>query len=512
MVSFNSIQPYWKLPGVSIEVDPSMAGTPTNPKYGLLVGIAKGGTATPSTPIAVGTQRDADAFFGQGSMLARMFHHWFSLNRSSILFALPLDEPSSGVASTGTITVTSAPTVAGTLALYIAGQKLAVGIASADTTANVATKISAAINAALDLPVTSTVSTNVVTPTAKFKGAVGNDIRMELNYRGFYGGEVTPTSLVLTFSGSGFLSGGTGIPDWVGPIANLGDAPYKFVVNPFTDTGTIALWDVEYGFTDSGRWGWLRQSYGQVFSARRDTYSNLISYGPGNNSAIYHIMAVEQQSPSPVWEWAAQFGAQAARAFSIDPARPLQTLQLIDCLPAPVALGGIAARFNKTQLNALASVGLAIQGTDVDGSGGAGIPIILREQSTYQKNVYGMADNAFELATTLGTLDEIFTDLRQSVTNAFPRHKLANNGTRFGPGQAVITPNIAKAFLIARYDQLEYRGLVEDVKNFKDNLIVVRSSVEPNTLEILYPPDLINQLRRFNVRAQFRLQFPVVVT
>jgi phage tail sheath gpL-like len=512
MVSFNNIQPYWKLPGVSIEVDPSQAGTPVNPKYGLLVGIAKGGTAPFDTPVAVGTQTDANAFFGTGSMLARMFAKWFSLNKSQILFALPIAEPGAGVAATGTITVTAAATVAGTLALYIAGQKVTVAIGSADTTAVIATNINAAINAVTDLPVTSTVATNVVTLTAKFKGLSGNDIRVETNYRGFYGGEVLPTSLALTISGSNFLTGGTGTPTFTTGIANLGDAPYKFVVNPFSDSGTISVWDTEYGFTDSGRWGWIRQSYGQVFSARRDTYSNLITYGPTNNSAIYHIMAVENLSPSPVWEWAAQFGAQAARAFSLDPARPLQTLQLNDVLPAPYAVAGVAARFNKTQLNALASVGLAIQGTDIDGSGGSGIPIILREQSTYQKNVYGMADNAFELATTLATLDELFTRLRQAITNKYPRHKLANNGTRFGPGQAIITPNLAKAELIAQYDAWEFDGLVENVDAFVENLIVVRSSVEPNTLEVLLPPDLVNQLRRFNVRAQFRLQFPVAIS
>src|SRR3954470_5170616 len=367
MVSYNQIQPFWKPPGVSIEVDPSQAGTPVNPKYGLLVGIAKGGTAAFDTPIAVGTQTDANAFFGAGSMLARMFAKWFSLNKSQILYALPIAEPGAGVAATGTITVTAAATVAGTLALYIAGQKVTVAIGSADTTATIATNINAAINAATDLPVTSTVATNVVTMTAKFKGLSGNDIRVETNYRGFYGGEILPTSLALTISGSNFLAGGTGSPAFTTGIANLGDAPYKFVVNPFSDSGTISVWDTEYGFTDSGRWGWIRQSYGQIFSARRDTYSNLITYGPTNNSAVYHIMAVEQLSPSPVWEWAAQFGAQAARAFSLDPARPLQTLQLNDCLPAPVA-----SRFNKTQLNALASLGLAIQGTDIDGSGGAG--------------------------------------------------------------------------------------------------------------------------------------------
>jgi phage tail sheath gpL-like len=507
MVSFNNITPYWKLPGVSIEVDPSQAGTPVNPKAGLLVGIAKGGTAPFDTPVAVGTQTDANAFFGAGSMLARMFNKWFSLNKSQILYALPIAEPAAGVAATAPIVVTAAPTVAGTLALYVAGQKVSVGIGSADTTATIATNINAAINAVTDLPVTSTVATSTVTVTAKFKGLLGNDIRIETNYRGFYGGEAYPTGLALTLPGTGFLTGGTGTPTFTTGIASLGDAPYKFVVNPWTDSGTIAAWDTEYGFTDSGRWGWIRQSYGQVFSARRDTYSNLITYGPTNNSAIYHIMAVESASPSPVWEWAAQFGSQAARAFTLDPARPLQTLQLNDCLPAPVA-----SRFNKTQLNALGSVGLAIQGTDIDGSGGAGIPMILREQSTYQKNIYGIADNAFELATTLATLDELFTRLRQAISNKYPRHKLANNGTRFGPGQAIITPNLAKAELVAQYDAWEFDGLVENVDAFVENLIVVRSSIEPNTLEVLLPPDLVNQLRRFNVRAQFRLQFPAALS
>jgi phage tail sheath gpL-like len=121
-----------------------------------------------------------------------------------------------------------------------------------------------------------------------------------------------------------------------------------------------------------------------------------------------------------------------------------------------------------------------------------------------------MQDNAYELMTTLATLDEILTDLRRTITNKYPRHKLANNGTRFGPGQAIITPNLAKAELISRYAYLEYVGLAENVKAFKDNLIVVRSEQEPNTLEVLYPPDLINQLRRFNVKAQFRLQFPLL--
>jgi hypothetical protein len=38
-------------------------------------------------------------------------------------------------------------------------------------------------------------------------------------------------------------------------------------------------------------------------------------------------------------------------------------------------------------------------------------------------------------------------------------------------------------------------------------LLVERDPQNPNRLNVLYPPDLINQLRIFAVLAQFRLQY-----
>src|SRR4029077_16658452 len=157
-------------------------------------------------------------------------------------------------------------------------------------------------------------------------------------------------------------------------------------------------------------------------------------------------------SPSPTYEWVGAYCARAAGALSIDPARPLQTLTLEGITPAPKNL-----RFNKTQLNALAGVGLAVQMVNA-----ADVAALAREQTTYQKNTLGQADNAYELMTTLATLAELFRRMRQSITNKYPRVKLADNGTRFGPGQAIVTPNILKGELISEYRQCEYDGLVEN--------------------------------------------------
>jgi len=50
-------------------------------------------------------------------------------------------------------------------------------------------------------------------------------------------------------------------------------------------------------------------------------------------------------------------------------------------------------------------------------------------------------------------------------------------------------------------------GLVENLAAFKQHLIVERDPNDPNRVNVLYPPDLINQLRIFAVLAQFRLQY-----
>ena len=127
--------------------------------------------------------------------------------------------------------------------------------------------------------------------------------------------------------------------------------------------------------------------------------------------------------------------------------------------------------------------------------------------TTYIKNSYGATDNSYQDAETLHTLGYVIRFLRTRITSKFGRHKLANDGTTFGEGQAVVTPAIARSELIAAYSELEENGLVENMELFKANLIVERNATDPNRLDVLFPPDLINQLRVFAALVQFRLQY-----
>lgn len=511
-VSFSNIPANWKMPLYWVEVDPSMAGYPRSRLTSLIIGtMLSTGTAIKDVPIPVPSLADAQALFGIGSMLDGMVQFFTQNNFGQELWVVPIKEAAAGVVATGTITVTAASTAAGTLPIYIAGRRVQVFVAAGEPMATTATNIAAAINADPSMPVTAAAVADVVTLTCKWKGVEGNQIDVRLAYGGLLAAEQVPIGLVITISNvpvggiGGKLAGGTGTVDITAAIANLGDEIYEYVALGYTDSTSLSLAETEYGFTDVGRWGWARQLYGHLFAAKTgavtvgdDTgYTDLIQYGPANNSGVLSIMSVEAESPTPSWCWAAAYTAMAARALLDDPARPLQTLSLGGCLPAPKH-----QRFTKAECNSLAGVGLATQGT-----ADSGIPGILRESTTYQKNLYGYGDDAYELVPTLATLAALFRRQRQAITSKFPRSKLADDGTRFGAGQAIVTPKTIMAELVAQYRADEFIGLVENGDAFKANLIVERDANDPNRINVLYPPDLINQLRIFAVLAQFRLQY-----
>jgi phage tail sheath gpL-like len=500
-ISFANIPANIKVPLYWVEVDPSMAGLPTINLRALLVGVMTAdGEAPPDIALPIGSQAQADQAFGEGSELSRMFKAFFANNFANEVWGLPLKEPTGASAATGTIGITDVPTAAGTIHLYLAGEHVPVNIATTDTTGSIATAIADAINADVTLPVTALVSApggSDVDLTATFKSINGNEIAVSLNYYGSRGGEQTPVGLGITLPVTGFLTGGVGTPVFDNAILNLGEEPFEYVAMPYTDSDSLFDWDQEFGFTDQGRWGWQRELFGHVFSAKRGLYADLLLFGDQYNSGVESIMAFEVASPSPAFEWAAAYTAKAQRALINDPARPLQALTLNQIKAAP-----IHQRFDFVELNSLASNGLAIQKIGADSQ-----PMIAREQTTYQTNLYGQPDDAYELVTTLATLAKLLRNQKQAITSKFPRHKLADDGTKFGPGQAIVTPGIIKAELISEYQQDMYNGLVENLAAFKQYLIVERDPNDPNRCNVLYPPDLINQLRIFAVLAQFRLQY-----
>jgi phage tail sheath gpL-like len=258
---------------------------------------------------------------------------------------------------------------------------------------------------------------------------------------------------------------------------------------------------MEFGFGATGRWAYQRQQWGWIYQAYRNDYADALTFGLAQNSPVISTMAFEPTVPSPMWEACAAYCAQGAQAFLQDPARPLQTLELTGILPAPVA-----GRFSQSEINILAGSGLAVQAVDPNG-----LCAIQRECMQYQENAEGQSDTAFNLMTTLSNLAALLQQMQAAITTKYPRHKLAPDGTRFGPGQAILTPTIAKAELVSEARDAEYNGLMSNVTAFIANLVVQIDPSNPNRLQVLWPPQLMGGLRQFTMLAQFRLLYPTVI-
>ncbi|MFM0495594.1 phage tail sheath subtilisin-like domain-containing protein [Paraburkholderia caledonica] len=492
-VPFSNIPANVRVPLFYAEVDNSQAGYFSQTVRTLLIGQKlAAGTGVANVPQLVSRTDQAKDLFGVGSMLARM-HEIYRLGDSfGEVWCIALDDPGAGVAATGSFAITGTATKAGTVSAYIGEDRVQVAVAASDAAATVATALAAAINADVDLPVTAAAATGTVTLTAKHKGALGNDILLQTNYLGAQGGEVTPAGLTIAVTA---MSGGTAAPSLTAAISAMGDDEYDFIIQPYADTTNLDLFRTTMNDT-TGRWAWNRQIYGHMYTALRGTFSALQTAGVARNDQHATIAGASTLVPNPVWEYAAAYGARNAVFIAADPARPTQTGELTGILPAPAS-----NRFIQTERQTLLSSGIATSYV------AGGVVRIERAITTYQKNAWNQADPSYLDSETMHQLAAIIRRLRSVITTKYPRHKLADDGTSFGAGAAIVTPSVIRGELASEYAAMEDEGLVENAKAFADNLIVERNADDPNRLDVLFPPDLVNQLRVFAVLAQFRLQY-----
>lgn len=494
-ISFNNIPANIRVPFFYAEVDNSQASFFQRQNTTLLIGQKlAAGTATADVPILITSVDQAKNLFGVGSMLARMVEMYKLNDDFTELWCLPLADNGAGVAATGTLTLTGPATANGTLNIYIAGQRVQVAVTSGDSATVIGDAIDTAVAALTSLPVTSANVTGVVTFTAKHKGEAGNDIDIRVNYLGELGGETTPAG--VTTAVVAMASGATN-PVLTTGIANMGDQEFDAIVLPYTDTTSLDAIKVEMDDI-TGRWAWDRQVFGHVWGAKRGTVGALGTFGNARNDPHVTIVGYAD-SPSPSYEWAVCFAAPGVKALYAGggaQARPLQTLVMKGLLPPPVS-----SVFTKKEQQILLYDGIAtwyIQAGEIR---------ISVATTTYQKNSFGEPDPSYLHVTTMYTLMEVIRRLRQGVTQKYSRHKLANDGTRFGEGQAIVTPNILRAEGVAIYSQMEELGLVENIEAFKSAFVVERDPNDPNRVNMVYPPDLVNQLRVLGIKVQFRLQY-----
>lgn len=491
MISFNTIPASFRTPGQYIEFDASRAlsGLPSISNRVLLIGQKLAtGTAAALTIAPLESPSQAAALFGRGSQLARMAAAYSNADGFSEVHAIALDDAGGSTKATSTLTLTGPATAAGTIALMIAGERIPVGVAQGDAATAIAAAIVAAVTARPDLPVTAAVggapNQHVVTLTARNGGTSGNDIDVRHSH---YAGEALPAGVGLAIVS---MAGGATDPVLTSLWAVLGDNPYRTIVLGLADATTLASAVAEL----NSRAGSARMLESIGYGARRGTQGQLAAFGAALNSELISILGIGS-SPTCPCQAAAIYAAACGYYSAIDPARPLQTLELKGMVAPKVEV-----RFTRSQREVLLADGISTFTVTP-----AGTCLIERAITTYQVDNFGLPDVSYlDLETPL-TLFYLRATLRARIAQKFPRHKLASDGTRYGAGQAIVTPSTIRAELLALARDWEEAGLVENLDQYKADLIVERDATDPNRINALVPPDIVNQFRAFAAAVQFRL-------
>ena len=442
------------------------------------------GAVAANTLVRINNPGEAAAAFGRGSVLHEMLRSARAVNKDADMWAIGLDDLAGGTVATQTLTITGAATGAGTLALRLNGELVSVGVAIGDTPTIVATAIVNAVTAFVDGPMTAANAAGVVTLTARHKGVFGNDIDVRVNYQR---DEVLPAGLAYAVA-VGVT--GTGNPDVATALAAIANEKYYSIVMPYSDITNLDKLKVEL----ASRFGGMDMRTGHVFTGKTGTSSVLTTFGFGRNNLHETLFGVKRP-PQGAYNWASRMAAVVEFNGAIDPALPFRTLEVPGLL-APE----MADRFIFQERELLLRDGISTFTVDDDGTVRIGQVI-----TTYQTNPQGIDDVSYLALNTKWTVDFMRFTFRVDQALAFPRHKLADDGTNFDEGQQVATPLVIKSILIASARKMEKAGILENFALFQKNVRVVRSMADRSRVNAIMPADCVNQFNVFAGSVQFIL-------
>lgn len=503
-ISFNNIPTTLRLPGAYTEIDNSRAltGTVSNPHTVLLVGQKiTGGTALTDTVMDISSNGLADGYFGPGSILARMCNVFKEANPYTALKAIALSDDAAGATASATIRFSimisaTGGSLSGTETLYlrVGGKDVKTALTSGWSTADINSGVQTTINANSTLAITaSTNAASALNTLAVNNGELGNYIDIRTNYNT---GESHPTgfdSTVLFASILSVMEGGANNPDITDAWAAIEGETFQHIVSPYFDATNMAALTAELVSREAPQ----EDLMGHGYTVYPGAYASALVKGNSNNSPYTTILPVSE-SPTPNDEWAAAFGGVCAFNLNNDPARPLHTL----ALPSSILAPALADRFSYTERNLLLYDGCSTFTVD-----SAGVCRLERVITTYQTNAQGVADPSYLNIQTLFTLNEIRYQYKARMVNRFivTRFKLADDTFPAQAGSNIATPTIIKQEIIALFTLLRDNGLIEDLDAFVDNMRVERNTTDRDRVDVLLPPDLINQFRLIATKLQYVL-------
>ncbi len=237
---------------------------------------------------------------------------------------VPIAEPGSAVAGTGTIVFGGGPaTSSGTFKISIGGDIFSISVANEATVTAIGDALEAAITADINSSVTASNAAGTVTITSKTKGVNANQISIVNNPAGDSDQALNPSAVTVTVPGSGgYLTAGAEDPDTTDVWDNLGDTWYTHLSGPYNDADNIALYDAagDARFDPS-----INRFFASYFGYVKEAYATALTTPASINSKWINPVW-EDRSFAPNWELQAAVMGLAMWSMVFDPGRPYKNL------------------------------------------------------------------------------------------------------------------------------------------------------------------------------------------
>jgi phage tail sheath gpL-like len=477
ILSINYLEPF-----VANKLDFSRAvrGLRGMPRRLLLIGqkLAAGTAANNGLLRAVGTEADAIAYFGEGSMLVAM---WRAATANAGL-GLPIDciavpaAAGAAAASSEVVFSTAGATLgtSGDVQLYIGGVRVGVGAQAADTGATIAAALVAAINAVPSLPVTAAIgsATNKVLLTCRWAGPSGNSIDVRATY---YTDDRLPVGLTVVIPP---MAGGAGTPDITAAIAAMVGYRATELVCAFTDNANLALLEAEL----EARWLANNMQDGQAVTCVRSADSaTALTWLASRNSAQVHTIMTKNDVSNP-WETAAEVGAAIESQAALDPAVPHMGISLAQ-YKGPVQGQGWAGQ----EPNNLLLAGGSVLKMHVDYTGE-----LSRMVTNYEHNGAGAPDRSKSSLNAIKTMSyKRWFNVTEFQTKYY-NFKIAEYVDEAIPGQEIMTKELGEDIMIGIYLEFMKVGLMQNLPYYKQTLVVEIDGTN-GRLKVQDEPVLIGQ-------------------
>lgn len=472
-------------PGQYFQIDNRLGGSTSSTLYKriLLIGQKLStGTGDALTPTLFSNPAQVEGECGVGSQLAAMAKALKKANSITESWFVALEDDAAGVKATKTLTFTGPATSAGTLALYVGGELIRVGVQSGDTATAIATAVAAAVVAKPQNPFAATSSAAVVTLTCRHKGSWGNDLDVRFNYRT---GEALPDGVGVTVAAG---ATGTANPLVEDALAALGANWFTHIVVPYNDDTNLDALNAAL----EDNWTATIMKDSVYFTAKRGSLSTVSTFGTTRNDKLGCCIDAAT-SPTPPYIWAVD--AAAVDAAEPIPNRPRHTLILPNCLPPAHGEERTLA-----EENILLHDGISTHRVARDGTVSIGQLVTM-----YQTSVWGVADDSYLHVSSIELLAYLRYDIRRRTGQKWPRVRIVPNGSHVQSGPDLITlGDIDNEIFAWAQDMIEAGYIWDDMPAFKAAYRSEISANDNSRVNLLIPPKLVKGLEVIAGLIEFR--------